>query len=313
MLMRMWNLRKEECLDLNSNVLCNLFKVCKQMNAEDLKTGLRQTTMEAICKHMGITYPVAINTLITHSGDWGVQKTESGDISQSAYSHNIQDATRGGAFLNLEIESIVSSAKKWYMTNMREWLHEKIYPVPIGLLDQEMQVDKLRSIQKDKLCYANFTITSPYRIRVAEWAWSQRSYIDCNFPKRYETQDIELEMTILNGVKLERAKFLETLASYNFAIAPTGNGLDTFRTWECVLCNTVPIVQDNWMNRVFSQIWPMIIVSRYEFSKLPMLINTFFEKHGAIEYDHSLLREENLETLLDRIRYESDRLRRKRV
>ena len=117
-------------------------------------------------------------------------------------------------------------------------------------------------------------------------------------------------MPILRGDRMEMKDFLETLASYQFALAPTGNGMDTFRTWDCIMCNTVPIVQDKWMNRVFSRIWPMILVPRYEFVDLPKLMNDFFDKHGEIQYDQSLLLEENFETLLDRIQYESDGIRR---
>ena len=62
---------------------------------------------------------------------------------------------------------------------------------------------------------------------------SSEQFIDCNFPKRYDTQDVELNMGILKGDRMPFVDFMKVLASYNFAISPTGNGLDTFRTWEC--------------------------------------------------------------------------------
>lgn len=307
---KIWNIRGKEG-KYGDNIYCDLYKACKDLNNRDLKTGKRQKTLDAIKRRVG---PVDNkSTLITTSGDWGIKKTECKITSTPLYSYTIEDATHGGAYLNLEINSVLEGVKRWFMTNQYSFLHEKIYPVPLGICQPDWKnsnVEELRSIKKEGLCYANFTMTSPYRIRVAEWC-SQQSFIEWYFPKRYKTQDIELNMPILSGERLEMKAFLKTLASYNFAIAPTGNGLDTFRTWDCILCNTVPIVQDNWMNRVFSRIWPMVLVPRYEFTNVPSLLDKFMDEHGEnISYDYSLLLEENFDELLNRLENESHRLRR---
>jgi len=308
--MEMWKLKGKDG-KVGNSVFCNLYKACKEMNARDIATGKRQQTLNGVERRTG---PLANDTtLITHSGDWGIKKTECRITSTPLYAYTIEDAAHGGAYLQLEIKSVVNVVKRWFMTNQYCFLHDKVHPIPIGVNHIDWgstDIDKLRKVEKENFCYANFTITSPYRIRVAEWCW-QQPYIDCNFPKRYETQDVELNMPILQGEKLEMDDFLETLASYAFAIAPTGNGLDTFRTWECILCNTVPIVQDNWMNRVFSRIWPMVLVPRYEFADVPDLVNKFMDEHGEnISYDYSLLLEENFDELLNRLENESHGLRR---
>lgn len=307
--MKFWTYKHDG--KVGNNVFCNLFTACKAINQHDISSGTKSLTVDAIYAES----EQEINqdtTLVTHSGDWGIRKTECKISRQPLYNYTIEDASHGGAYLNLEIKSVYNNVKRWYMTNMSEYLHENIYPLPLNIYQPDwdgVDIKHIQSIDKTKSVYANFTITNPYRIRVAEWAWKQ-FFIDCNFPKRYETQDVELDMPILRGDRMEMKDFLETLASYQFALAPTGNGMDTFRTWDCIMCNTVPIVQDKWMNRVFSRIWPMILVSRYEFVDLPKLMNDFFDKHGKIQYDQSLLLEENFETLLDRIQYESDGIRR---
>lgn len=309
--MKFWSLQKEG--KFGENFFCNLYKCCKEINIQDLKNGTRKNTYEAMQNY--IDFDTDSPTLITHAGDWGIKKNQCRITSKNIYAYTIEDATHGGVYLNLEIDSVLPKVKRWFMSNMGQLLHEKIYPIPINILKKdwsEIDVNELRHVKKEKLCYANFTITSPYRIRVAEWAWGEK-YIDCHFPKRYANQDIELSMPILKEERLSMKQFTEVLASYHFCIAPTGNGLDTFRTWECILCNTVPIVQDNWMNRVFSKIWPMIIVPRYEFTDVYQKINDFHEEYGQINYDYSLLLEENFDALLDRIEYESDRLRREYV
>ena len=108
--------------------------------------------------------------------------------------------------------------------------------------------------------------------------------------------------------------FATTLASYKFAIAPVGNGIDTYRLWECILTNTVPIVQDTFCNRVFSKIWPMITVRRYELDNIQQKMSDFSKKHGDyIEYDYSLLLKKNFDKLLERLKHESNRVRRERA
>lgn len=307
--MNLWTLKDKEG-KLKDKTYCNLYKACKNMNALDIATGLKQNTIDGLETLIEDRLDDE-STLITHSGDWGIKKTECKITSSPWYSYTIEDAASGGVYLNLEIDSVASRVERWFTTNIKQPLRENIYPIPINAMENtfdNVNLEQLRSINKSGLCYANFTITSPYRIRVAEWAWKQ-NYINCNFPKRYNAQDVELNMPILKGEKLPVKEFLTELSSHHFAIAPTGNGLDTFRTWECILCNTVPIVQDSWMNQVFSKIWPMVLVNRYEWTDVRTRMNDFHAEHGKIEYDYSLLLEENFDKLLDRLQYESDRLR----
>lgn len=311
--MNFWSLDKKG--KVGDNFFCNLHQCCKKMNYQELKTGKRQTTFDAIenCPEFDPDF----STLITHAGDWGIKKQKSKLITklQSVYTYKIEGAAHSGCYLNLEIDSILPKVKRWFTSNLEKDIAPNIYPIPINIWKKDwdgLDINNIRQIEKENLCYANFTMTSNYRITVAEWAWRER-YIDCYFPKRYEHQDIELSMPILKHERMPMKEFAETLASYHFCVAPTGNGLDCFRTWECILCNTVPIVQDNWMNRVFSQIWPMILVHKYEFTNVYEEINKFHEQWPHINYNYSLLLEENFEDLLNRIEYESNRLRRELV
>lgn len=256
-------------------------------------------------------------TLITKCGDWGIKRSDEVNIRgrrQPVY--RIEDATHGGAFIPLEIKSIKHNTKRWFTTNLYQYLGKKVYPLPLGINgDMDSFIEAKNEVSKDSLCCANFSITSPYRIRVAEWAIANCDKLDisCHFFERYRGQKEDLKMPFLHHSGLEVQDFKTNLARHQFCICPKGNGLDTFRMWECILTNTVPIVQDSWMTRVFSKIWPMIIISRYENCNLTLLMDSFFEKYGSISYDTDLLKEEYFKNLLDRIRYESDRLRRKRV
>ena len=101
---------------------------------------------------------------------------------------------------------------------------------------------------------------------------------------------------------------MRELATHKFCICPEGNGVDTYRIWECILTNTVPIAQNNYGNRIFAKIWPMILVNRYEMSDIPQLMEDFENTHGSnMTYDYDLLLYKNFPQLLERIKDECKR------
>ena len=305
-------------MDSVPNVNCNLYKVLKGEDNNRLGTG-KVEGIDAIKKaHPHLNKD---STLITRAGDWGIKRSEklNGITGEVQYYYRIEDATHGGVFLPLEIKSIHQGVKRWYSTNLYQYLAENIYPLPLNCNVNwtDDDTDRARSFAKDRMCYANFSMTSRYRVRVSEWAWKESvkgreaGYMDCYFPSLYPNQREDLRMSILKDERLSKSRFVEEMGRHSFCLCPTGNGLDTFRTWEAIKSNTVPIVQDSWMSRIFAKIWPMIIVNRYEQSNIPLLMDTFIEKYGVtMDYDFSLLKEDNFENLLDRIQYEGDRLRR---
>lgn len=303
----------------NNIVHANLYSVAKRSHSHyrELSVEGREGYDVKFFNHLKMDHDDlnSDSTLITKAGDWGIKRSDKLDpiTGESSYCYRIEDAINGGVFLPVEIDSIKDNVKRWYTTNLYQYLGDNVYPLPLNIrLPEDADTYINTSPVKDRLCYANFTMTCPYRIRVAEWAWENRDRcdIDCHFPERYAGQREELKMPILQQDKLSYSEFIAELAGHKFSLCPMGNGLDSFRTWESVLVNTVPIVQDSWMSRVFSKIWPMIIVSRYEISNIGLLMDIFFEKYGEINYDRGLLKPENFEHLLDRIQYESNRLRR---
>ena len=224
-----------------------------------------------------------------YGDDWGIYKDGSEYVGQSA--------SKQFRMTIPNLDSVLDRFDNWFCPHLEEDVHEKIYPIPINVFIPDWQklvsknIEELREIKKDNLCYANFSMTSPYRTTLAKWIPTQ-DYIDYLFPKRFDKIDA--------GVEADK-----------FAIAPVGNGVDTHRLWECILTNTVPIVQDAFCNRVFSKIWPMIIVGRYEFSDIKQKMSEFSKKHGDyIEYDYSLLLKKNFDKLLERLKRESNRVRR---
>jgi hypothetical protein len=95
-------------------------------------------------------------------------------------------------------------------------------------------------VAKDLLCYARFsTWTSYVRPRIRSWCEAQ-SFIKTEFSNSPSEQN---ENTLHNYfLNLHRAKF---------TICPPGNGPDTYRVWEALYSNTIPIVIDCPLYRNF--------------------------------------------------------------
>jgi hypothetical protein len=306
---------------------CNLYSCIKNMYSHDSQkdrvvfftkhaskaarakaTNGNTNIMDSISRIYG---DVSGKNIITISGDWGIYKDGSEYVGQSA--------SKQYRVTIPELDSVLKRFDNWFCPHLEEDIHEKIYPIPINVFTPDWQtlvstnIEELREIKKDHLCYANFSMTSHYRVTLATWI-AKQDYIDYLFPKRFDKIDADVEADILSDDGLSLDGFATTLSSYKFAIAPIGNGIDTHRLWECILTNTVPIVQDTFCNRVFSKIWPMIIVGRYEFSDIKQKMCEFSKEYGDdIEYDYSLLLKTNFEKLLERLKHESDRVRRERA
>src|SRR5262249_31408487 len=51
---------------------------------------------------------------------------------------------------------------------------------------------------------------------------------------------------------------------YAFEVCPHGNGLDCFRTWECLFLETIPIVRTSPLDQLYQdEGFPVVIVESY--------------------------------------------------
>tara|TARA_Y100000593_G_scaffold91017_1_gene178771 strand:- start:456 stop:1397 length:942 start_codon:yes stop_codon:yes gene_type:complete len=239
------------------------------------------------------------STIGVHAGCYSLESREY-DESKSKYKI-------GSPMLKLplDIDKFVSKHNRIFVNNLYENIHDRILPLPLGLFRKEIaDFTHLRENRKEHFCYANFSMTINYRVNVALWA-ANNPHIDCRFAKRFPALEEGLDENFLSDEVLPFGEFLSLLSSYRFCIAPNGVGIDTDRLWECIYMNVVPVVQNNYGNRIFSKIWPMILVDRYEFADIPKLTDQFEQQYGEnIQYNHDLLLRKNLPELLDRIEYE---------
>ena len=252
--------------------------------------------------------------LITAQIDDGLEQNKRGDVF-------LGDALN--RHYHVDINPIIENFDYWFTTNLAKKIHDRILPIPRGINPQlpiknKQQIDDVRkSYTKDKLCNCRMTITSFYRETVALWA-NKTDWIDdfitpkqgkytteFGFALDYNARKNHKEIFVSNRPTAEFC--LHELAEYRYSICPQGNGLDTYRLPECIACNTVPIVQHNYANYIFSKIWPMILVHKYESEDIQQKIKDFEKTNPNIDYDYDLLLRSNIDQLMERIKYECRR------
>jgi hypothetical protein len=125
--------------------------------------------------------------------------------------------------------------RQLHRRSLRAWLaanvalrHPKLIPIPLGIANPVWphgDSGALRAVQqtastKKQLFDVSFSLETNERER------------------RYCLEQIGLPLEPRVGHK----DYLARLASAHFCVAPSGNGLDTHRTWEALYLRTVPVV-----------------------------------------------------------------------
>lgn len=132
---------------------------------------------------------------------------------------------------------------------------------------------------RDILCYANFSVnTHPSRPALAQ-ALNEMPAVTCE------------HMGAFMQYSLSRVEFFDHLSRSKFAIAPRGNGIESFRMWDCFYLGVIPVVK---REAVFME----------ELEDLPVLLlddwGEFLERNPAewdAIYEEFLARDFNWEKL----------------
>lgn len=181
-------------------------------------------------KHRKIANPYI---LVEHNGDSPIDKQIADLLDDKIYKFYAQDVT---------------------------YAHEKIVPIPIGFENLRIYVNaipyilnkhrKLRDIYKNKKInkiFFNFSIgTNPTERAPAYKYFSQHPQM--------ETIDFFAPSSM----------HFRILSKYKFVASPPGNAIESCRTWESLLVNTIPIVKDFASMVYFKKIGvPMWIVKNW--------------------------------------------------
>ena len=163
----------------------------------------------------------------------------------------------GTTFSTINNISLPKNLLKLFSTNTNI-IDERIVAIPYGVGNLYQH-----NVLKDILCYARFSVWTSPKVRKPISKWCERQpFINSEFS---DSPSKQTEQTMYNFYfNLHRAKF---------SICPPGNGPDTYRVWESLYCNSIPIVIDSPLYRNFDL--PILKVSNfYEITK-KLLLETY--------------------------------------
>ncbi len=137
-------------------------------------------------------------------------------------------------FTTATFPRIPANVIKWFCANAN--INEpNVEFLPYGVNSDGHGKDIVESYYKPSLAkheipgriYSNFALNSYNRI----------------FLKNYFKE--KWWATHRENANLSIEKFYEELSSHKFAIVPSGNGIDSYRMWECLILGVIPIVEES--------------------------------------------------------------------
>lgn len=131
--------------------------------------------------------------------------------------------------------------------------HERLVPLPIGFANTQFAHGNLtlfnevrkQEFRKENLAYFNFTIKNNKEVRQ-----------DCY--EKMSKKGVEFQS------HLDLKNYFQSLSTHKFAICPEGNGIDTYRFWECLYLRVVPICKKNLLTEYFSKDFPVLLLDDWD-------------------------------------------------
>jgi len=139
---------------------------------------------------------------------------------------------------------IPGSVKKWFMVNSLVE-HPKIETIPFGIAENTAAtLLNFPKQERDSWLYINHQNYTVPRVQLKKFYMAARhTWVTC----RPESN-------------LPFEEYLKELDSHIFCLCPNGNGIDCYRTAECLYRGVIPIVEDNLVTRSFQDL-PMVRVA----------------------------------------------------
>lgn len=164
---------------------------------------------------------------------------------------------------HLKLFDHLPNLKKIYSQNL-DVDHGKVIPLPIGIANTELAhgksfaIDRIRDqdLKKENLLYFNFSI-------------------DTNEEKRLECYQKISDKGVEFQSRIDFENYVQLLSTYKFAICPEGNGIDTYRFWECLYLRVVPICKKNFLTEYYSQYFPVILLDDWDDLDVSRLENAY--------------------------------------
>jgi len=141
----------------------------------------------------------------------------------------------------------------FYSTNLNIPKKNNTHALPFGIMSQQAEfIGKMdHGIIKTNFVYSNFNLHTWYeRRKVFNIIGTKRFITQTNYPPSMGVEGFY--------------RYCNDLITYKFAITPRGNGLDTYRFWECLYLGVIPIVIKSYLTSYFTNKLPIVEVSSYD-------------------------------------------------
>jgi len=137
----------------------------------------------------------------------------------------------------------------WWAQNV-DVAHARLSALPIGLANRQWGAIKLgqllaaaQTIQKDRLLYANVSLTHPSRVQALQAALQVPGV----------TQESGLDYPA----------YLASMARHQFCLCPRGNGIDSHRIWEALYLDCIPVIVKADWTAAYSGL-PLLVLESWE-------------------------------------------------
>jgi hypothetical protein len=142
----------------------------------------------------------------------------------------------------------------WFTTNVNI-RYKSIRSIPIGLENDFWLKDKKEKMIKKLSQHRNYKAMVYVNHNVKTNPERQKPY-DLLKGKKWATVN-----SGANGQGFDN--YLDNIFNHPFVVCPSGNGIDTHRTWECLYMGTIPIEKRNINNQFYTDL-PILFVDDWE-------------------------------------------------
>lgn len=177
--------------------------------------------------------------------------------------HNSYEEINESVFQYIDDKIIHCFAK-----NLNIKASNQFSPIPVGFKNKRYLNNKYYKIANNEF-YKNIN-------------YLKKNKIIAMFSDETSQERIELSNLIKDEKMIESFKnvptheYFEKLSTYKYSLCPTGTGLDSFRVWESLLVNTIPVVKKSNFSQNFVNLGiPMITLNSWD--ELLNLENKFID------------------------------------
>lgn len=157
----------------------------------------------------------------------------------------------------------------WFAKNV-QYKHKKLIPIPIGIQNKSWHKKHRFNPHYKNHSVISKCICNPAKTKKTK-ALAQ-FLIGTHKVGRQDVYQIlkDKPFCVPSVKKWPYKQYLKRMQNYQFVISPPGIGFDCYRTWECLLLDTIPVTLSSPMDPLFDDL-PVILVKNWEEVTLDLL------------------------------------------